>query len=81
MDPIVYLRKFNEDKDSITVEKLLQEINRVEERKNEILEKFPEQLQISCFKINQADVREKVKQNAKKLRQSLFELIKEKGKK
>jgi hypothetical protein len=33
------------------------------------------------FKINQMDIREKVKSNAKKLKNQFIELIREKGKK
>ena len=78
IDSNAFIKSFS-DKDKYSVQDLINEIEKLNEKENEILDKFKEELQISCFKINQTEIREKTKALTKKLKKGIIGLIKNKG--
>ena len=54
------MKKF-EDKEKYSVDNLISEIKKLNKKKDSILGKFKEEIQISCFKIHHNEIREKIK--------------------
>jgi dynein heavy chain len=80
LTPAEYIAKFEAKNKNYSIQNLLDEVKRVHEREADLLLKYPNDIQVSIFKFENADVQMKLKETSAEIEKAIYKLIEEKGK-
>lgn len=75
-----YIAKIEANNKNYTIKNLLEEIEKVKQREIDLISRFPNDIQVSLFKIENNDIHLKIKEMSAEIERSIFKLIEEKGK-